>query len=155
MAFTRIWLNVNHDEYEVDVKPHWNLLYVLRKKVGLRGVKYGCGTGECGACTVILNGKIIHSCVKLAAQCDGSEIITIEGIGMGSQLTPLQQAFVNHGAVQCGYCTPSMVLVAHSLLEENPNPTVQDVREALAGNLCRCTGYQKIIEAIMDVASQG
>ena len=155
MAFTRIWLNVNHDEYEVDVKPHWNLLYVLRKKVGLRGVTYGCGTGECGACTVILNGKIIHSCVKLAAQCDGSEIITIEGIGMGSQLTPLQQAFVNHGAVQCGYCTPSMVLVAHSLLEENPNPTVQDVREALAGNLCRCTGYQKIIEAIMDVASQG
>src|SRR3990172_12067242 len=111
MAFTRIWLNVNHDEYEVDVKPHWNLLYVLRKKVGLRGVKYGCGTGECGACTVILNGKIIHSCVKLAAQCDSSEIITIEGIGMGSQLTPLQQAFVNHGAVQCGYCTPSMVLV--------------------------------------------
>ena len=154
MAYTKIKLKVNHDEYEIDVKPHWNLLYVLRKKVGLTGVKYGCGTGECGACTVILDSKIVHSCVKLAAQCDGSEIVTIEGIGMGSQLTSLQQAFVRHGAVQCGYCTPGIVLAAQSLLEENLHPTVQDIREALAGNLCRCTGYQKIIEAIMEVASQ-
>jgi len=154
MAYVRINMNVNHDEYQVEVKPHWNLLYVLRKKIGLTGVKYGCGTGECGTCTVILDGKIVHSCLKLAAQCDGSEITTIEGLGVGSQLTRLQEAFVRHGATQCGYCTPGMILAAHSLLEANPKPTVQEVRDALTGNLCRCTGYQKIIEAIMDVTGQ-
>jgi carbon-monoxide dehydrogenase small subunit len=155
MASIRIMMKVNGENYEVDVKPHWNLLYVLREKIGLTGSKYGCGTGDCGACTVILDGKLVRSCLKLAAQCDGSEIITIEGIGVGSELTLLQEAFARHGAVQCGYCTPGMVLAAQSLLEENPKPTVQDVRKALTGNLCRCTGYQKIIEAIMDVASQG
>jgi carbon-monoxide dehydrogenase small subunit len=154
MTYTRIKLNVNHDEYSVDVRSHWNLLYVLRKKIGLTGVKYGCGTGECGACTVILNGKIVHSCLKLAVQCDGSEIITIEGVGIGSKLTSLQEAFVRHGAVQCGYCTPGMVLAAQSLLDENSRPTVEEVIEALRGNLCRCTGYHKIIEAIMDAASE-
>jgi carbon-monoxide dehydrogenase small subunit len=154
MPSTRIMMKVNGDTHEVDVRPHWNLLYVLREKIGLTGSKYGCGTGECGACTVILNGKLIHSCLKLAAQCNGSEITTIEGIGVGSQLTPLQEAFVRHGAAQCGYCTPGMILAAKSLLDENPKPTVQDVREALTGNICRCTGYQKIIDAIIDVASQ-
>jgi carbon-monoxide dehydrogenase small subunit len=154
MPSTRIMIKVNGDPHEVDVRPHWNLLYVLREKIGLTGSKYGCGTGECGACTVILNGKLIHSCLKLAAQCNGAEITTIEGIGVGSQLTPLQEAFARHGAAQCGYCTPGMILAAKSLLDENPKPTVQDVREALTGNICRCTGYQKIIDAIIDVASQ-
>ena len=154
MPSTRIRMNVNGETHEVDVKPHWNLLYVLREKIGLTGSKYGCGTGECGACTVILNGKLVHSCLKLAAQCNGSEITTIEGIGVGSQLTPLQEAFARHGATQCGYCTPGMILAAKSLLDENPKPTVEDVREALTGNICRCTGYQKIIDAVIDAASQ-
>ncbi len=145
---------VNGEPHEIDVKPHWNLLYVLRKKLGLKGVKYGCGTGECGACSVILDGKVIHSCLKLAAQCDGSEITTIEGINTGPQLTRLQESFVRHGAVQCGYCTPGMILAAHTLLNEKPKPTEHEVREALDGNLCRCTGYQKIIEAVLDAASE-
>jgi carbon-monoxide dehydrogenase small subunit len=150
----RIEISVNGEPREVDVKPHWNLLYVLRKKLGLTGVKYGCGTGECGACSVIMDGKVVHSCVKLAAQCDGSEVTTIEGLSTGSDLSKLQTSFVNHGAVQCGYCMPGMVLSAHVLLNEKPNPTEHDVREILDGNLCRCTGYQKIIDAILDVESR-
>jgi carbon-monoxide dehydrogenase small subunit len=150
----RIMLRVNGEDYQVDVKPHWNLLYVLREKISLTGTKYGCGTGECGACNVILNGKLVRSCLKLAAQCDGSEILTIEGVDRGSYLTSLQEAFVRHGAFQCGYCAPGMILAAKSLLDEKPNPSVQEVRVALNGNLCRCTNYQKIIEAVMDVASK-
>jgi len=154
MAFTRIKLRVNGEDHELDVKPHWNLLYVLRKKIGLTGVKYGCGTGECGACSVIFDDRLTHSCVKLAAQCDGSEIITIEGVSKGSKLTLLQASLVRHGAVQCGYCTPGMVLAAKVLLDENSTPTIHEVREAIGGNLCRCTGYQKIVDAILDMASQ-
>ncbi len=151
---TSIKLTVNGEHHEIDVKPHWSLLHVLRKKIGVNGVKYGCGTGECGACTVILDGKLIHSCLKLAAQCNESEITTVEGISMGPRLTALQEALVQHGAVQCGYCMPGVVLAAHVLLEENPRPTVQDVREALSGNFCRCTGYQKIVAAIADTSSK-
>jgi len=153
MTSVRITAKINGETHEIDVKPHWNLLHVLRETIGLTGPKCGCGTGDCGACNVILNGKLVRSCLKLAAQCDGSEIITIEGIGVGPNLTLLQEAFVKHGAFQCGYCTPGMILAAQALLGEKPKPTIQDIREALTGNLCRCTNYQKIIEAIMDVTS--
>jgi len=141
-------MTVNGEPREVDVKPHWTLLYVLRKKLGIMGPKYGCGTGECGACSVIIDDKVVHSCLKLAAQCDGSEIKTIEGLSTGPQLSKLQEAFVRHGAVQCGYCMPGMILSAYVLLQEKQSPTERDVREVLDGNLCRCTGYQKIIHAI-------
>jgi carbon-monoxide dehydrogenase small subunit len=150
----KLSLRVNGDSIELCVKPHWSLLYVLRDIMGLRAVKYGCGTGECGACSVLLDGRLVNSCLKLAVQCDGSEIVTVEGIGGESKLTPIQQFLVDHGAIQCGYCTPGIVLAATALLNENPHPTIEDVRKALDSNICRCTGYQKIIEAIAKLAEK-
>lgn len=148
----RIVLKVNGVEHDVDIRPHWTLLYVLRERLGLTATKFGCGTGECGACTVIADGMVVHSCLMLAAQAEGREITTIEALGDGHMLHPIQAAFAKYGALQCGYCTPGMILAAKVLLDENPNPTEKEVREALDGNLCRCTGYVKIVQAILRAA---
>ncbi|MBC7219297.1 MAG: (2Fe-2S)-binding protein [Hadesarchaea archaeon] len=150
----RVKLNVNGKEYEVEVKPHWTLLQVIRDQLGLTGTKYGCGTGECGACTVIIDGKPMTSCLVLAASAEGRKIVTIEGISNGDRLHPLQEAFIEEGAIQCGYCTPGMILTAKAFLERNPNPTEEDVRRAIDGNLCRCTGYVKIVRAILKASKK-
>jgi len=149
-----IKLEVNGEQYEVDVKPYWTLLYVLREKLGLKGTKNGCGEGDCGACTVIMDGKSVHSCLVLAVQADGKKILTIEGLAKEGKLHPLQEAFVEHGAIQCGFCTPGMIMAAKALLDENPNPTREEIREAISGNICRCTGYVKIIKAIEAAAKK-
>jgi carbon-monoxide dehydrogenase small subunit len=143
-----ITLFVNDKEYEIAVAPNRTLTQVLREDLNLLGTKEGCGIGDCGACTVILDGRPVNSCLVLAVQANGSRITTIEGVAEDQNLHPVQQAFVDHGAIQCGFCTPGMVLSAKSLLERNPHPTELEVREAISGNLCRCTGYQKIVEAV-------
>jgi len=143
-----ITLVVNNKEYEIAVTPNKTLTQVLRDDLDLMGVKEGCGIGDCGACTVILDGRPVNSCLVLAVQANGSRISTIEGVAQGHALHPLQQAFVDHGAIQCGFCTPGMVLSAKSLLDKNPDPSEYEIREAISGNLCRCTGYQKIVEAV-------
>ena len=150
----QIKLKVNGVEYEVLIKPHWTLLDVLRNEIGLMGTKKGCDRGECGACTVIMNGEAILSCLILAIQCRGKDILTIEGLAQDGKLDPLQDAFVKYGAIQCGFCTPGMIISAKALLDENPCPTEEDVTEAISGNLCRCTGYSNIVEAILDAASK-
>jgi len=145
---------VNGELYEVAVHPHWTLLEVLREELDLTGAKKGCDAGDCGGCTVILDGKPVVSCLTLAVEADGRDILTIEGLAQNGQLHPIQNAFVEHGAIQCGFCTPGMIMSAKALLDENPNPTEEEVRRAIAGNLCRCTGYVKIVEAIL-AASRG
>jgi carbon-monoxide dehydrogenase small subunit len=147
-----ITLKINGEGHQLKVRPHWTLLYVLREELGLTGTKLSCGTGECGACTVLMDGRAVSSCLILAASAEGREITTIEGLSQGDELHPLQSSFVKHGAIQCGFCTPGMIMSAKALLDENPEPTRAEVREAIAGNLCRCTGYVKIVEAIMDAA---
>jgi carbon-monoxide dehydrogenase small subunit len=149
-----IKLEVNGRIHEVDVKPHQTLLNVIRNELGLKGTKSGCESGECGTCTVILDGKTVHSCLVLAAQADGKKIITIEGIGTYEKPHPLQQSFVEAGAVQCGFCTPGMILSAKALLDNNPNPTTEEIKRAIDGNLCRCTGYINIIKAIKIAAQR-
>ena len=143
-----ITLFVNNKEYEIAVAPNKTLTQVLRDDLGLMGTKEGCGLGDCGACTVILDGRPVNSCLVLAVQANGSQISTIEGIAESHTLHPLQQAFVDHGAIQCGFCTPGMVLSVKTLLDKNPDPSEYEIREAISGNLCRCTGYQKIVEAV-------
>jgi aerobic carbon-monoxide dehydrogenase small subunit len=143
-----ITLWVNGKQYQLDVEPSWTLLQVLRDQLDFLGVKEGCGAGDCGACTVLIDGRAINSCLTLAVRAQGREIITIEGLARDGHLHPIQQAFVEQGAVQCGFCTPGMVLRAKALLDENPHPTEIEIREAIAGNLCRCTGYTKIVTAI-------
>jgi len=140
---------VNGKPYEVIIEPHMLLVDVLRDKLGLTGTKYACGTGDCGACTVLVEGKPVLSCLTLAMTVRGKDILTIEGLVEGTTLHPIQQAFVDNGAVQCGFCTPGMILSAKALLNENPNPTRDEVELALAGNLCRCTGYVKIVDAVL------
>ncbi|HOD76280.1 MAG: (2Fe-2S)-binding protein [Syntrophorhabdus sp.] len=147
-----ITLTVNDTEYEVAVAPNKTLTQVLREDLNLLGTKEGCGVGDCGACTVVLDGKPVNSCLVLAVQADGSRIKTIEGVAHGDSLHPVQETFVELGAIQCGFCTPGMILSATSLLEKNPHPTEQEVRQALSGNLCRCTGYQKIVEAVQEAS---
>jgi carbon-monoxide dehydrogenase small subunit len=147
-------LKVNGRKYEIYVEPWRTLLYVLREEIGLTGVKSGCEEGECGACTVLVDGKAVNSCLILALQGQGKEITTIEGIEGEKGLHPLQQAFVDHFAIQCGYCTPGMILSAKALLDVNPHPTEEEIREALSGNLCRCTGYIKIVEAVLSASSK-
>lgn len=147
-----IRLDVNGEIREVKVQPYWTLLYVLREELGLTGPKCSCNLGDCGACTVLMDGKAVPSCLVLAAQAEGKKITTIEGLSDGGKLHPLQEAFARHGAIQCGFCTPGMILSAKALLDEIPHPAEEDVQEAIEGNLCRCTGYTKIVEAILDVA---
>lgn len=143
-----IRLIVNEEVHELLVEPNELLIDVIRNRLDLTGTKEGCGTGDCGACTVIMDGKPVHSCLTLAIEADGKEILTIEGMTRDGELHPIQQAFIDEGAIQCGFCTPGMVLVAKALLEENPHPTEQEIKMGIAGNICRCTGYMKIIEAI-------
>jgi len=147
-----ITFTVNDIEYEVAVAPNRTLTQVLRDDLNLLGTKEGCGVGDCGACTVIMDGKPVNSCLVLAVQAGGSTIKTIEGVASGDSLHPVQETFVELGAIQCGFCTPGMILSATSLLEKNPHPTEQEVRQALSGNLCRCTGYQKIVEAVQEAS---
>lgn len=147
-----ITFRVNDREYEIAVAPNRTLTQVLREDLNLLGTKEGCGVGDCGACTVILDGKPVNSCLVLAVQVDGSDITTIEGVARGHSLHAVQETFVEMGAIQCGFCTPGMVLSATSLLDKNPRPTEHEVREALSGNLCRCTGYQKIVEAVQEAS---
>ena len=151
----KIELKVNGAPYEVFVEPWKTLLDVLREEIGLTGVKSGCEEGECGACTVLVDGKAVNSCLMLAPQAQGKEIITIEGLEGEEGLHPLQQAFVEHFAVQCGFCTPGMILSAKALLDKNPHPTEEEVRVTLSGNLCRCTGYVKIVEAVLAASKKG
>jgi len=134
------------------VEPWKTLLQVIRDDIGLTGAKEACGTGECGACTVLVNGKPVNSCLVLAVEAQGKDILTIEGLAPRDKLHPLQDAFIQRGAIQCGFCTPGMLLSAKALLDENPQPTEEEIREAISGNLCRCTGYNKIVEAILEVA---
>jgi len=147
-------LNVNDEEYEVTVAPYHTLRDVLRDKLGFTEVKNSCGSGECGACTVLVDGKLVASCLMVAAQANGRKITTIRGISTNGELHPLQEKFIEHGAVQCGYCTPGMILAAKALLDSNPRPSEEEVRIAISGNICRCTGYQQIVEAIMATAAE-
>jgi carbon-monoxide dehydrogenase small subunit len=148
-----IRIDVNGKAVKLKVKPYQTLLTILRDELELTGAKLGCGTGECGACTVIMDGKAVHSCLILAAQADGRKITTIEGISEGPKLHPLQEAFVKHGAIQCGFCTPGMILTAKAFLDEHEGtPTEKEIKEAFSGNICRCTGYVKILEAVLAVA---
>jgi carbon-monoxide dehydrogenase small subunit len=148
-----ITLTVNGERYDIEVDVRRTLLEVLREQLELTGTKKGCDEGNCGACTVLIDGKPVASCLLLAVEAHGKEITTIEGLAVNGKLHPLQQAFVDHGAIQCGFCTPGMVLSAKALLDNNPKPTEEQVREAIAGNLCRCTGYTKIVEAILAVSN--
>lgn len=143
-----IRFTLNHNSVTAIIEPNLRLLDLLRNQFHLTGTKEGCSIGECGACTVIMNSKAVNSCLVLAAQCDGAEIITIEGIEKDGKLHPLQENFLKSGAVQCGFCTPGMIMSAYALLLENPNPTEEEIKDAIAGNLCRCTGYKQIIDAI-------
>ncbi len=143
---------VNGRTYEALIEPRMTLLEVLRDKLDLTGTKLSCGEGECGACTVLIDGKAVLSCVTLAITAREKDIITIEGLAKGATLHPIQKAFVDHGAIQCGFCTPGMIMAAKALLDENPNPTRQEVKEGLGGNLCRCTGYVKIADAVLAAA---
>ena len=163
-----ITLTINGERAEVAVEPRWTLLEMVREALRFTGSKEGCGTGDCGACSMILRGpfgsaqdrpqdeqgRLITSCLMLAAQADGCEITTIEGLATNGTLHPVQQAFIDTGGVQCGFCTPGMIMAAKSLLDRNPSPNIEDVREGLAGNLCRCTGYAKIYEAVMRAATK-
>jgi len=151
----KISITVNGRRCELEVEAHETLLDMLRDRLALTGTKRGCGEGECGACTVILDGRSVNACIILAAEADGSEILTIEGLADGGKPGVLQQAFLDSGAVQCGFCTPGMIMSAHHLLTVNPHPTEEEIKEGLSGNLCRCTGYAKIIEAVKAAAEAG
>ena len=149
-----IGLKVNGIDYRLKIEPWRTLVEVLREDLGLMGTKKACNEGECGACTVIMDGRAVTSCLMLAMDARGKEILTIEGLSEGEKLDPIQESFLKNGGLQCGFCTPGMVMSAKALLDENPSPTLIETRQAIAGNLCRCTGYQHIINSIMDVSSQ-
>jgi carbon-monoxide dehydrogenase small subunit len=159
MANHSITVTVNGSQEYLDVPSNLTLLQMLRDKLALTGTKNGCEAGECGACTVLVDGEPVNSCMMLAVEADGREVTTVEGLarlyGDEDQLSPLQEAFVEHNAVQCGFCTPGILISAHALLERNPDPTEEEIREALVGNLCRCTGYLRIIEAVQAAAEKG
>jgi carbon-monoxide dehydrogenase small subunit len=150
----RLRINVNGTWREVVTQPGRLLLDLLREDLGLTGTKKGCEKGECGACTVLMNGKAVVSCLIPASKADGAEILTVEGMAQGDRLHPLQQAFWEEGAVQCGYCTPGMLISAKALLDENPGPSMEEVKRAISGTLCRCTGYTKIIQAILTASAK-
>jgi aerobic-type carbon monoxide dehydrogenase small subunit (CoxS/CutS family) len=152
MEEVEITLRVNGSNYQVNTVPWRTLVEVLRESLGLVGTKKSCNEGECGACTVIMDGRPVPSCLVLAIDAQGKEILTIEGLSEGESLHPIQKSFLKHGAVQCGFCTPGMVMSTKALLDENPNPSLYEARKAISGNLCRCTGYQHIIDAILDAS---
>jgi len=160
MTKRNITVTVNGERRELAVEPHWTLLETVREQLSLTGSKEGCGTGDCGACSMILRepqderGRLVTSCLMLAPEADGCEVTTIEGIARNGDLHPVQQAFIDSGGVQCGFCTPGMIMAAKALLDRNPRPTLEDVRLGLAGNLCRCTGYTKIYEAVLAAAER-
>ncbi|PAB57400.1 (2Fe-2S)-binding protein [Anaeromicrobium sediminis] len=145
---------LNNEEIEYEVEPNKTLLTMLREDFDLTGAKEGCGMGECGACTILLDGKPINACLVLGVEADGREIVTIEGLSNGTKLDDLQVSFIENGALQCGYCTPGMIMSAKGLLKENPTPTEEEVKDSISGNLCRCTGYKKIVEAIMEISNK-
>jgi carbon-monoxide dehydrogenase small subunit len=150
----RVLLRVNGEGHEVLIKSNRTLIDVLRQDLHLTGAKEACGMGACGACTVLVNGKPVHSCITLAEEVEGTEVETIEGLAQGGELHPLQKAFMNYHAFQCGFCTPGMIMTAKALLNRNPQPTEEEVKNAISGNLCRCTGYENIIEAILSAAKE-
>ncbi len=152
MAYHRIALSVNTEPLQVDVPSNLTLLGLLREKLALTGTKNGCTAGECGACTVLLNGEPVNSCMVLAVECEGAEIITVEGLAQDGRLDPVQQGIIEAGGVQCGFCTPGILIMARALLDRNPNPSEEEIREALVGNLCRCTGYTRVIQGIQEAA---
>lgn len=152
MNFHRIALTVNGNSELVNVPSNMTLLTMLREELSLTGTKNGCSAGECGACTVLLNGEPVNSCMVLAVECDGANIVTVEGLANDGILSKLQQAFIDRNAIQCGFCTPGMLISAHALLRRNPKPTEKEIQIALLGNLCRCTGYERIIEAVKDAS---
>lgn len=154
MSQIHVTTTINGDATEFLCEPDETLLDVLRDRLGLTGSKEGCGTGDCGACSVTVNGRLVCSCLMLGAEAEGAEIATIEGMADGDDLHPLQQKFLEHAALQCGICTPGILVAAKSLLERNPDPTEEETRYWLAGNLCRCTGYDKVIRAVMDTAAE-
>jgi aerobic carbon-monoxide dehydrogenase small subunit len=155
MKKTAITLSVNHETYDGVSHPNRTLLEVLRDDLHLTGTKEGCGEGVCGSCTVLVDGAPVRSCLTLAVAAQGKEITTIEGLREGEKLHPVQEAFVNHHAIQCGFCSPGMILTSYALLAENPNPTEEEIRRAISGNVCRCTGYAKIVEAVKSLAEKG
>lgn len=150
-----IEIRVNGEVYEATVKPRTTLVEVLREQIGLTGTKHGCESGTCGVCTVLVDDRPVLSCITLALECDGKTVRTVEGLANGDTLSTIQQAFLDQGAVQCGYCTPGMLMSATALLERNPKPTVPQIRKALEGNLCRCTGYNAILAAVLQASGQG
>ena len=149
-----ITLTVNGEYEQVDVSANLTLLQMLREKLSLTGTKNGCMAGECGACTVLLDGEPVNSCMVLAVECEGASVITVEGLAKDGVLDPVQQAIINQGGVQCGFCTPGILISARGLLNRNPNPSEDEIREALVGNLCRCTGYLRIVEAVEEAAAR-
>jgi len=154
MATHRISVTINGEVEQVDVPSNMTLLQMLRDKLALTGTKNGCNAGECGACTVLLNGEAVNSCMLLAVECDGAQIVTVEGLIQDGVLDPVQQTIIDHGGVQCGFCTPGILISSRALLDRNPDPTDDDIREALVGNLCRCTGYLRIVDAVKDAAAR-
>jgi carbon-monoxide dehydrogenase small subunit len=147
-----IHVTINGRLYEEDVEPRQLLVHFLREKIGLTGAHVGCVVGECGACSILLDGKVVKSCLHLAVQADGREITTVEGLAKDGELNPVQEAFVKNYAFQCGYCTPGMVITSHALLQSNSDPSDEEIRKALAGNLCMCTGYVQIVDAVKEAA---
>jgi carbon-monoxide dehydrogenase small subunit len=154
MAKLLIQLKVNDEEHDVVIEPNETLVEVLRNNLELTGTKQGCGEGACGTCTVLLDGKPVRSCLTLAIEAQGKEIVTVEGLAVDGELHPVQQAFIEYGAIQCGFCTPGMILTAKAFLDENPDPTEEEVRRAISGVVCRCTGYAKIVQAILAAAGE-
>ena len=150
----RISLTINGSLEWVDVSANNTLLQLLRDRLAMTGTKNGCNAGECGACTVLLNGEAVNSCMVLAVECDGAEIRTVEGLAQDGVLDPIQEAIIKHGGVQCGFCTPGILMSARGLLDRNPDPDADEIREALVGNLCRCTGYNRIVEAVQEAAQR-
>jgi carbon-monoxide dehydrogenase small subunit len=155
MTTHSIVVTVNGDDERLDVPSNMTLLQMLRDKLALTGTKNGCEAGECGACTVLVDGEPVNSCMMLAVEADGRNILTVEGLAAEGELNPLQQAFVEHNAVQCGFCTPGMLMTTTALLQRNPHPTEDEIKDALVGNLCRCTGYVRIIQAVQSAAGKG
>ena len=150
----KIRITLNAQTRDLEVPTHRLLLDLLRDEIGLTGTKEGCGTGDCGACTVLLNGKAVNSCLIFSGELDGADVVTIEGLKIGPELHPVQQAFIQDGGVQCGYCTTGMLMMSKALLDENPDPSEEEIRFAISGNLCRCTGYAKIVKAVQDAAAE-